>query len=296
MSANELYRVEVRVQSGQKRYYLVREVNTDAKKFAATRLIKSGTKPTRAEITRCTGLYGFDLEMKCLAKVVKFRAKKYSFEKFADDNEYFELERFRYLVGLLARRTTGQDMVAYISEIARLANVEFTPAEITRMLSSGEIPRGKLLSGVNVVQNLKNAYQTRAKKEHLTSGRVMKIRSVLLQNLDITPFSPEDNRILTGLISSFNEKIKEKYHPFEQCVLFYEKFMESFPSEVLLAAEIYSRMTTGFGYPVIIGKWEDIIGWVKEQNTVLELEVRHSFSEMTKGKTGVRQKQLDFFE
>jgi len=66
-------------------------------------------------------------------------------------------------------------------------------------------------------------------------------------------------------------------------VLFYEKFTESFPSEVLLAAEIYSRMTTGFGYPVIIGKWEDIIEWVKEQNTVLELEVRHYFSEMTKG-------------
>ena len=296
MSANELYRVEVRVQSGQKRYYLVREVNTDAKKFAATHLIKSGTKPTKVEITRCIGLYGFDLEMKCLTKVAKFRAKKYSFEKYTDDNEYFELERFRYLTGLQARRTIGPDMAAYISETAYLAGAEFTPMEISRMLTTGEIPRGKLLSGVNIVQNLKNAYQARVKKERLTPCRVLKLRSVLLQNLDIASFSPGEKKILAGFISSFNEKIKEKYYPFEQCVLFYEKFTESFPSEVLLAAELFPRMTIGFGYPVIIGGWEEIIGWVKEQNTVLELDVRHYFSEMTKGKTGVRQKQLDFFE
>ncbi len=163
MSANELYRVEVRVQNGLKRYYLVREVNTDAKKFAATRMIKSGSKPTKSEISRCIALYGFDLEIKCMNKVAKFRAGKFSFERYADEDEYFELERFRYL---LARRPPGdpeQETAVYISSAARTVDVVFTPAEVSRLFAAGEIPRGKRLSEINIIQNLKNAYQLREK-------------------------------------------------------------------------------------------------------------------------------------
>jgi len=295
MSVNEMYRVEVRVQTGLKRYYLVREVNTDAKKFAATHLIKSGTKPTKAEINRCIGHYGFDLEMKCLAKIVKFRAKRFSFEKYADDNEYIELERFRYLHMVKAHAKVDEDMATYISDTVSLADVIITPVEITKMFATGEIPRGKLLFDVNVVQNLKNAYLMRENKEHLTLGKAKYLHSVLVQNLDAVPFSAEDEMVLAGLITSFNLRIKEKYHPFEQCVLFYEKFSEAFPCEKLLGAEIFSRMTTSFGYPVFSGDWDSIITWVTEQNAALELDVRHYFLEMSKGKAGVRQKQLDFF-
>jgi len=38
-----------------------------------------------------------------------------------------------------------------------------------------------------------------------------------------------------------------------------------------------------------------MVAWVKNRNADLEFSVRRSFEEMTKGKIGVRQKQLDFF-
>ncbi|MDO9522583.1 MAG: hypothetical protein Q7J08_02605 [Methanocorpusculum sp.] len=295
MSANELYRVEVRVQNGLKRYYLVREVNTDAKKFAAARMIKSGSKPTKAEITRCIALYGFDLEMKCMNKVAKFRAGKFSFERYADEDEYFELERFRYL---LARRPPGdpaQETAAYISDAARIADVVVTPAEVSRLFAAGEIPRGKRLSEINIIQNLKNAYQMREKHAHLTPRMVNTIRDVLTQNLDASPLSDESKKILAELIVSFDQKIKEKAHPFEQCFLLYEAFSAAFPEEGLLGAELFSRTTAGFGYRIPAGTWAETIRWVKKQNADMEIEIRRSFDDLTKGKVGVRQKQLDFF-
>jgi len=295
MSANELYRVEVRLQNGLKRYYLVREVNTDAKKFAAARMIKSGSKPTKAEITRCIALYGFDLEMKCMNKVAKFRAGKFSFERYEDEDEYFELERFRYL---LARRPPGdpeQETAAYISSAALMADTVFTPAEVTRLFAAGEIPRGKRLSEINIIQNLKNAYQMRKKHAHLTPRMVYTIRDVLTQNLDASPLSNESKKILAELITSFDQKIKEKAHPFEQCFLFYEAFSAAFPEEGLLGAELFSLTTAGFGYRIPAGTWAETIRWVKLHNVDLELDIRRSFDDLTKGKVGVRQKQLDFF-
>ena len=295
MSANELYRVEVRLQNGLKRYYLVREVNTDAKKFAAARIIKSGSKPTKAEVSRCIALYGFDLEMKCMNKVAKFRAGKFTFERYADEDEYFELERFRYL---LARRPPADpelETAAYISAAAQTAGVIITPAEVSRLFAAGEIPRGKRLSEINILQNLRNAYQMREKNTHPTPRTVYRVRDVLSRNLDTVSLSADSKKILAELIASFNQKIKEKAHPFEQCFLFYEAFSASFPEEGLLGAELFSRMTAGFGYRIPAGTWAGTIRWVKQQNTDLEIEIRRSFDDLTKGKVGVRQKQLDFF-
>ena len=295
MSANELYRVEVRIRNGLKRYYLVREVNTDAKKFAATRVIKSGTKPTKAEISRTIALFGFDLEMKCMNKVAKFRAGKFTFERYADDNEYFELEKFRYLLARCPLRDQDYESAAYISAAARTAAVEFTPAEVSRLFSAGEIPRGKQLFDVNVVQNLHNAYRLHGKKERLTPKTVYQLQNILYRNIDAAPLTPSSKKDLTALLSSFNQKINENAHPFEQCFLFYEAFSALFPEAGLLGFELFSRMTAGFGYRIPVGGWPEMIAWVKTQNADLEFAVRRSFEEMTKGKIGVRQKQLDFF-
>ena len=295
MSANELYRVEVRVRNGLKRYYLVREVNTDAKKFAATRIIKSGTKPTKAEISRTIALFGFDLEMKCMNKVAKFRAGKFTFEQYADDNEYYELEKFRYLLARLPPENPELESAAYISAAARTAAVDFTPAEVSRLLSAGEIPRGKRLYDVNVVQNLHNAYRLHGKKERLTPKTVYRLQNILYQNIDAAPLTSQSKKDLAALISSFNQKIKENAHPFEQCFLFYEAFSDHFPEAGLLGFELFSKMTAGFGYRIPVGSWPEMTAWAKNRNADMEFAVRRSFEEMTKGKIGVRQKQLDFF-
>ncbi|MDD3912413.1 MAG: hypothetical protein PHF01_02795 [Methanocorpusculum sp.] len=295
MSAHEPYRVEVRLKNGLKRYYLVREVNTDARKFAATHLIKSGAKPTKAEITRCISMFGFDLEMKCLVKVTKFRAEKFSFERYADEDEYFELERHRYLNARRPVKDPEKETAAHIAALARFAGVEITPAETARMFSSGEIPRGKRLFEVNVLQNLRTAYLQRETKERLGMRMVLRLQDVLHTNSETGTGSLAAGDELKKMIAGFHQRIREKSHPFEQCFLFYEAFSALFPDEALLSAELFFRMAAIYGYVVTPGTWEEMIAAVRSENADMELALRRSFEEMTKSKVGVRQKQLDFF-
>ena len=74
-TAGDFYRIEFRIQNSVQKYYLIREIFSDAKKFSASRLITSGTPPTRTEVNRCASLYGFELELKCIAKAAKYRAE-----------------------------------------------------------------------------------------------------------------------------------------------------------------------------------------------------------------------------
>lgn len=295
MSAHEPYRVEVRLKNGLKRYYLVREVNTDARKFAATHLIKAGTKPTKAEITRCIALFGFDLEMKCLGKVAKFRAGKFSFERYADEDEYFELERHRYLHARRPVKDPEKETAEHIAALARFAGTDVTPAEAARMFSSGEIPRGKRLFEVNVLQNLRAAYLLRETKERLSMRMVLRLQDVLQTNIEMRTGPSAADAEMKEMIAAFHQRIREKGHPFEQCYLFYEAFSASFPDEALLSAELFSRMASGYGYSVKPGTWAEMISAVRRENADMEFALRRSFEEMMKGKVGVRQKQLDFF-
>ncbi len=230
-----------------------------------------------------------------MKKVAKFRAGKFTFEQYADEDEYFELERFRYLLARCPPGDPERETAAYISAAARTAAVDFTPAEVSRLFSAGEIPRGKRLFDVNVVQNLHNAYRLHGKRELLTPKKVYQLQNILYQNIDAAPLASQSKKDLAVLLSSFNQKVKENAHPFEQCFLFYEAFLAQFPEAGLLGFELFSKMTTGFGYRIPAGSWPEMIAWVKNQNTDMEFAVRRSFEEMTKGKIGVRQKQLDFF-
>ncbi len=156
----------------------------------------------------------------------------------------------------------------YISSAARTVDVVFTPAEVSRLFAAGEIPRGKRLSEINIIQNLKNASQLREKNAHLTPRIVYKIRDVLTRNLDTVPLSVESKNVLAELIASFDQKIKEKAHPFEQCFLLYEAFSASFPEESLLGAELFSRITAGFGYRIPADTWAGTVHWIKNRTLI----------------------------
>jgi hypothetical protein len=103
MTAGDFYRIEFRIQNSVRKYYLIREIFTDSKKFSASRLITSGTPPTRRETDRCASLFGFDLELKCIAKAAKYRAESFRFEEEIDTDAVFEIERYRLLT---ARKQT----------------------------------------------------------------------------------------------------------------------------------------------------------------------------------------------
>ncbi len=111
----------------------------------------------------------------------------------------------------------------------------------------------------------------RKANEHLTPRAVYKLQDVLNQNMATVPLSAGSKKIIAGLSVSFDQKIKEKAHPFEQCFLFYEAFTTAFPEENLLASELFSRMTAGFGYSVPVGIWDWTIHWVKNRTLIWNL-------------------------
>ncbi len=80
------------------------------------------------------------------------------------------------------------------------------------------------------------------KKERLTPKTVYRLQKILYQNIDAAPRSSQSKKDLAVFISSFNQKIKENAHPFEQCFLFYEAFLAQFPEAGLLAFELFSRV------------------------------------------------------
>ncbi|HJJ54968.1 MAG TPA: hypothetical protein O0X50_02660, partial [Methanocorpusculum sp.] len=97
MTSSDLFRVEYREQNSVPKYYLVREIFSDSRKFSASRLITSGTPPAKAQISRCAALYGFDLELKCIAKAVKYRIEYFRYDLTDGGDALIELERYRLL-------------------------------------------------------------------------------------------------------------------------------------------------------------------------------------------------------
>jgi len=294
MTAGDFYRIEFRIQNSVQKYYLIREIFSDAKKFSASRLITSGTPPTRTEVNRCASLYGFDLELKCIAKAAKYRAESFSYDQYDDTDAVFELERFRLL---LARRLqlSAEDYTA--EYIASCTGVTFTSAEVSKLFADGTIPRGKTLPEVNLVQNIANAVKMRDGRL-ISVSRIYKLSSVLSANLDKALLSADLRPVLEKRTAEFSEKIKAGFYPFEQCLLLYSDLQEGIADEPVLLEEIYASLLAGFGYvlfPANAPSFEEAVSFVRSVNPILEREVRRLNEEMFRVKAGGKQKQLELF-
>ncbi len=294
MTAGNFYRIEFRIQNSVQKYYLIREIFSDAKKFSASRLITSGTPPTRTEVNRCASLYGFELELKCIAKAAKYRAESFCYDQYDDTDAVFELERFRLLLARRMQLSTEEYAAAYIASIPE---VTFEADEISKMFSTGIIPRGKTLSEVNLVQNLFNAFTMRNGKP-LSLSRLCRLHAVLSANRESKPLSPEQKSLLEKRIAEFSKKIKSGFYPFEQCVLLYQDLTELLPEETVFLTEIYASLLAGHGYilfPADAQSFEEAVSFVRSANPGLEREVRRLNEEKFRVKAGGKQKQLDLF-
>ena len=294
MTAGDFYRIEFRIQNSVQKYYLIREIFSDAKKFSASRLITSGTPPTRTEINRCASLYGFELELKCIAKAAKYRAEEYKYDQYDDADAVVELERFRLLLARRMQLSPEEYVSAYIASIPE---VTFDADEIARMFSAGTIPRGKTLSEVNLVQNLFNAFYQRDGKP-VSVSRLYKQHAVLSANLGGKPLSPDLRPALEKRIAEFSRKIKSGFYPFEQCVLLYQDLSELLPEETVFLTEVYASLLAGFGYilfPADAPTFEEAVSFVRFANPGLEREVRRLNEEKFRVKAGGKQKQLELF-
>ncbi len=295
MSPGELYRIEHRLQNKINKYYLIRQIFSDAKRFSASRLIKSGTPPTRTEINRCASMYGFELELRCVQKAAKFRTGHFTFDVIDDSDAVFELERYRCL---FARK---QELVRdsyYPAYIAASTGVTLSASELEKLFSAGTLPRGKTLADINRAQNIYNAIRQRTAGP-LTVSQIYKIHLILNANSDERPLSPAYRTDIAALLKTFYRKIKCGYYPFEQCVLFASAFEDLVPDSVLLTTELYSRMAGQAGYifyPTTDTRWEAAVKYAKETNPLLELDIRELNTERCRVRSGGRQKQLDLSE
>ena len=294
MTAGDFYRIEFRIQNSVQKYYLIREIFSDSRKFSASRLITSGTPPTRTEINRCASLYGFELELKCIAKAAKYRAENFRYDQYDDSDAVFELERFRLLLSRRMQLAPEDYAAAYI---ASCTGVTFTADEIAKMLNAGVIPRGKTLSEVNLVQNLANAVKMRDGKP-ISLPRITKLHAILSANLKEEGLALELRAALEKRITEFQEKIKAGFYPFEQCVLFYQDMQDLMADETVFLEEIYASLLAGFGYilfPADAPSFEEAVSFVRSANPGLEREVRRFNEEKFRVKAGGKQKQLELF-
>ena len=294
MAVGDLYRIEYREQNRIRKYYLIREICTDNRKFTASHLITAGTPPTKTETNRCAAHYGSDLELKCVAKAAKYRAERFLYEEYDDTDAVYEIEQYR----LLRERKEELSGSSSVSEyLASCDGVSISADDVKRLFSAGTIPRGMTLDEVNIVQNLSNAVSLRDGRP-LTAAKCMKIHRELSRNLKINPLSPDVESKIAHRLKEFYAQIKERYYPFEQCLLLYRGLQELLPEETRFADEIYARLLNAYGYRILpcqARTWEDTVSFVREENPLLQFDIRHLNEMKFKVKSGGKQKQLDFF-
>ncbi|MDO5844307.1 MAG: hypothetical protein Q4Q53_04070 [Methanocorpusculum sp.] len=292
MKVEDLFRVDERLRNGLKKYYLVCELFSSSKKFAVSHLIKTGTKPTKSEIIRSAGLFGFDLETNTIDKAAKYSSEIFNFDKFASDDDFYEIEKYKYLTRLFFKMTNEPPREKIIS---KFHGITFSENEISKMFESGKIPDGKFLPEVNLIQNLNSSLNYPLHKK-ITLRSVEKIRERLYNNFDVKEFDSGNQAVLENIISEFNKKISENYHPLEQCIILSEALFDNFQDRIL-ASFILCRTALVLGYFVTpdISSWENTVEFIKSENEVLEKAVRKKISSEFKVASGARQRQLDCF-
>jgi len=294
--SSDLFRVEYREQNSVPKYYLVREIFSDSRKFSASRLITSGTPPVKAQISRCASLYGFDLELKCIAKAVKYRIEHFRYDLTDGGDAVAELERHRLLQSRKASLSTRDYYTAEF--IAAAPGVDAPVDEISHMFSAGILPRGSTLQSVNYLQNIYTVLQQRENKP-VTAVRVARIQRTLGQNLDFRELSNIQREAVDKLLISFYQRIREGFYPFEQCLLVYEGLMTIFPHDKLLVYMVYGELLENFNYRILprdADGMEHALAFVHAANAELEREVRRLNEQKFRVKAGGKQKSLEFFE
>ena len=263
MKKDIYYRVDKRVQNGVVKYYLMREVNSDSRKFRASKLIKAGTPPTDPEVARAILLYGFELEMKCCEKVVSYRVKNFKYEHEESEKTYSQLEKYRYLdlryqdylsEEEAARRISEREY-HYIHESVKNVGCTFTYPEVVQMLETGKIPNGKYLRDINELQNLYRCAVLRNKNPRkVPLALVLQIRNMILAIIvEPEQILPEKQPALQKFPTTYYQKINDGYHPAEQIIILYNNFRRLKPfknGSKRTLREIIQYLILPIGYPL----------------------------------------------
>ncbi len=328
MENEALYRVEDRLQNGTRKYYLLREVNSNSRKFRAAKLIKCGTPPTDAEIARIVLLYGFDLEMKCCEKIADYRVKTFRYELNPNKNAYVQLERYRYLDMRYHDYLTPEEYRAhvreheyhYIHESVKTVGCTFTFPEVVQMLDTGKIPNEKFLRDVNEIQNIYACASLRNRHPRkVTVSLTLRLREMILEKID-TPekLEPQMEEAIQQTLDRYYHRVGKGYHPFEQMIIWYQAFHQLQPFKAgskRVAREVVHYMAMANGYPLSFQTSAQVVDnaslfadldleknipeilskYMGDKLPELEMELRRRIHETWDLRGDKLQKQLDTF-
>ncbi|MDV0443875.1 hypothetical protein [Methanorbis rubei] len=328
MKKDIYFRIEPRVQNSVVKYYLLREVNSDARKFRASKLIKAGVMPTDAEVSRSILMHGFDLEMKCCEKVASYRVQNFRYEHAADENAYLLLEKYRYLDLRYHDYLNPEEIkdhikdheYHYVHQSAKTIGNTFTFSEVAAMLDTGKIPNGKFLRDVNEIQNLYACSVLRnADTRKVTLALIQKLRNMILANIQTPEKLTRENEIaVQKQLTRFYKRVADGYHPAEQVFLWHREFRTLKPFQIgtrRVAREVVHYMILPFGYPLAFQSSMQTIGedgrvydrnfdkvipelfekYIGNRIPELEAELRKKINEKWDIQKNKLQKQLDLY-
>ncbi|MDU9375443.1 hypothetical protein McpSp1_00150 [Methanocorpusculaceae archaeon Sp1] len=328
MKKDIYFRIEPRVQNGVVKYYLLREVNSDSRKFRASKLIKTGVMPTDAEISRTILLHGFELEMKCCEKVASYRVENFKYEHAVDGKAYFLLEKYRYLDLRYHDYLTAEEIkdhindheYHYIHESAKTNGNTFTFSEVATMLETGRVPNGKFLRDVNEIQNLHTCSVMRnANPRKVTPSFIQRLRNTIVANIHEPEKLTRENEIaVQKQLTKCYKRIADGYHPAEQVFLWHREFRILKPFRIgtrRVAREVVHYMILPFGYPLAFQSSMQTIGedgrvyerdfdkiipelfekYIGNRIPELEAELRRRINEKWDIQRNKLQKQLDIY-
>jgi len=291
MKPADLYRIEKRLQNGVYKYYLIREHFSTGKKFSASHLLKRGAPPQASEIRRAAGMLGFTLEMKCIEKEAHFRTAHFQYEADSDENDIYELEKYRLLQNFVNDYIDKPDIA---TELTAFEDTGFSRDELKAMFETKIIPPDKTLPQIWRILNLKDVVETR-KTERITLSAVNKIHVHLSCHEKKIPLSAADKTLLSKGLTNLYTRIENAGHPLEQTIFLTEKLKTCSTLSRDLQTEIYQRLSQSFGYYLPILDWESALRYAKEKNPKLEKIIRQYIAGEFVIRSGARQKNLDYF-